>query len=124
MEENKLVKYGAGLVEKVGNSISITNKLLTLSAEALFNQGVEKANMGRYEEAIIDFTSAMRIENENGIRTKILHEACFERSKAKAKIEDIEGSKRDVIVASLYKKAWRIRNEGFNEREKKIFGLE
>lgn len=31
MEENNLIKYEGGLVQRVGDAISVTNKLLTLS---------------------------------------------------------------------------------------------
>lgn len=72
-------------------------------------------------EAIDDFTKAMEIEKGMKSHTEVLHEACYERAKAKAKIGDSEGSNRDFITSKAYRSALRVRAEGMNEDEKKIF---
>ena len=35
MEENKIIKYEGGLVKRVGNAISVTNKLLAVTEPQL-----------------------------------------------------------------------------------------
>lgn len=229
MEESKLVKYESGQLQKVGNAIAITSKLLKKNAEVYFENALEKGKLGKYEEAISDytkaiqldpnfttasanryclmaikyysednfeeaktcflkhieltdelfsyrqlislyireqefdtaihyleiaiskfpenselylikgqvkseflgvhrdaindFTKAIEIERKTESKTKVLYEACLERSKAKAELGDKEGSERDYLIANIYKKSWRIRNEGMNEDEKKVFGI-
>lgn len=72
-------------------------------------------------DAINDFTKAMEIETKSESYTEVLHEACYERAKIKVEIGDQEGGKRDHIIAKSFKTGWRIKHEGLNEEEKKIF---
>ena len=66
-------------------------------------RGASKHMISDYFGAIEDYTKAIEIERQiEGIRDE-LPEAFFGRSKAKAKIGDFEGSKKDNMISNLYK---------------------
>ena len=65
MKNNELIKYEGGLIKRVSNAISVTNKLLALSnineAQAYYVSGINNSNSAKYSEAIEDYTKAISI---------------------------------------------------------------
>ena len=62
MENNQIIKYDNEQLTKVGNAIAVTNKLLVLSAEVYFESGTKKAQLGKYNEAISDYSKAVELK--------------------------------------------------------------
>lgn len=230
MDNNQIIKYDNGQLTKVGNALAVTNKLLVLSAETYFKNGVRKAQEGKFDEAISDFSKAIELKpdfdlalarkytlmgmlydnekkfeeakiyftktidlvdeyyayyqlviifiRESKIDTAIhylniaiskfpensqlyliranlkndflemyseaiddytkaiaierktegirdtMQEAYLGRAKARAEIGDKEGSNRDYTIINVNNTALRVLNEGLNEKERKMFGIE
>ncbi len=96
-EENKdLIKRDSSFLQKAGNQISITNKLINAADDKLaleyFIKGINKSNIKNYIGAIEDYTKAIELNPNLSI-------AYAQRGSCKSKIEDNKGAIKDCSKA-------------------------
>ncbi len=93
MEENKIVKYDSGQLQKVGNQIAITKKLVSNTNEKLaidyFNKGRDCQQLKDYEGALLYFTKAIELKSDYG-------EALLHRASSFCMVEDYHSAITDI----------------------------
>jgi len=103
VENNQIIKHEGGSLQRVGNAISITNKLLELgkkpNTSKLMDSAIKEEDCNHYDNAIKIFSTVIDIELEFGDIEDSPCAYCW-RGNLKQKLNDYEGAINDWRMAS------------------------